>query len=61
MTDEHRADVQKVREVAGDVGSPGQDATPDERDADDSEPVRDELRRRRAKGDDEPPAGTAAG
>jgi hypothetical protein len=30
MTDEHRADPEKVREVAEDLGTPGQDATPDE-------------------------------
>jgi hypothetical protein len=52
MTDEHRADVEKVRKVAEDLGTPGQDATPDERDADDRDPVQDELRRRRARGDD---------
>jgi hypothetical protein len=54
MTDEHRADTEKVREVAADLGSPGQDVTPDERDSDDRDPLRDEIRRRRTAGDDEP-------
>ena len=54
MTDEHRADTEKVRQVAEDLGSPGQDATPDERDADDRDPLQGEIRRRQAKGDDKP-------
>jgi hypothetical protein len=58
MTDKHRADVEKVREVAKDLGSPGQDVTPDERDRDDRDPIQDEIRRRRDKGDDEPIADT---
>ena len=32
MSDEPRADIDKVREVAAALGTPGQDATPDERD-----------------------------
>jgi hypothetical protein len=56
VTDEPRADAEKVREVAENLGSPGQDATPDERDVDDRDALRDELRRRQAKGDDEPVA-----
>jgi hypothetical protein len=53
MTDEHRAGVDRVREVAEKLGSPGQDATPDERNADDRDPLQAEIRRRRAAGDDE--------
>jgi hypothetical protein len=52
MTDEHRADVDKVRKVAEDLGTPGQDATPNERADDDRDRLQDELRRRQAKGDD---------
>jgi hypothetical protein len=52
MTDEHRADVDKVRKVAEDLGTPGQDATPNERDADERVRLQDELRRRQVKGDD---------
>jgi hypothetical protein len=54
MSEEHRAGIKKVREVAEKLGSPGQDATPDERDGDDRDPLQDELRRRQAKGDDTP-------
>ncbi|MFZ0384946.1 MAG: hypothetical protein WAL22_04740 [Solirubrobacteraceae bacterium] len=54
MTDEHRADIEKVREVAEDLGTPGQDATPNERDADDRDPLQNEIRRRQAKGDEKP-------
>jgi hypothetical protein len=61
MTDEHRADVEKVREVAKEFGSPGQDVTPDERDADDRDALQDEMRRRQAAGDDEPLADRSAG
>lgn len=58
MTDEPRADADKVREIAENLGSPGQDATPDERDVDDRDALQEELRRRRAKGDDRPAADT---
>jgi hypothetical protein len=61
MTEEHRADVEKVREVAEEFGGPGQDVTPDERDADDRDALQDEIRRRRSAGDDEPPADRDAG
>jgi hypothetical protein len=54
MTDEHRADVEKVREVAEHLGTPGQEATPDERDTNDRDPLQVEIRRRQAKGDDTP-------
>jgi hypothetical protein len=54
MTDEHRADTEKVREVAADLGSPGQDVTPDEPDADERDPLQKEIRRRKAAGHDEP-------
>jgi hypothetical protein len=54
MSDEHRAGIKKVREVAQELGTPGQDATSDERDGDDRDPLQDEIRRRAAKGDDEP-------
>ena len=54
MSEEHRASIKKVREVAQELGTPGQDATPDERDADARDPLQDEIRRRQAKGDDEP-------
>jgi hypothetical protein len=54
MTNEHRADIETVRQVAADLGSPGQDATPDERDADDRDPLQKEIRRRQAAGHDEP-------
>ena len=53
MTDEPRADVDKVREVAERLGSPGQDATPSEREDDERDVLQDELRRRQARGDDE--------
>jgi hypothetical protein len=61
MTDEHRADVEKVRKVAEEFGSPGQDLTPDERDADDRDPLQDEIRRRQAAGHDKPPSDRDAG
>jgi hypothetical protein len=61
MTEEHRADVEKVREVAEEFGSPGQDVTPDERDADDRDPLQDEIRRRQAAGHDKPLADRDAG
>jgi len=54
MTDEPRADTDKVREVAEQLGTPGQDATPDERADDDRDALQAELRRRRARGDDRP-------
>jgi hypothetical protein len=54
MSEEHRAGIKKVREVARELGSPGQDATPDERDADDRDALQEEIRRREAKGDDKP-------
>jgi hypothetical protein len=54
MTDEHRADIETVRQVAADLGSTGQDATPDERDADDRDPLQKEIRRRKAADHDEP-------
>jgi len=56
MSEEHRAGIQKIREVAQDLGTPGQDATPDERDADDRDPLQDEIRRRVAQGADKPVA-----
>lgn len=54
MSDEHRATIKKVREVAQQLGTPAQDVTPDERDPDDRDPLQEEIRRRAAKGDDEP-------
>jgi hypothetical protein len=54
MSEEHRAGIQKVREVAQELGTPGQDATPNERDPDDRDPLQDEIRRRQARGDDKP-------
>jgi hypothetical protein len=54
MSDEPRADADKVREVAEQLGSPGQDATPDERDDDERDALQAELRRRQARGDDQP-------
>ena len=56
MSDEPRADADKVREVAEELGTPGQDATPDERDDDDRDALQAELRRRQARGDDAPAA-----
>jgi hypothetical protein len=56
MPEERRVDTDRVREAAEKLGSPGQDATPDERDGDDRDALQNELRRRRAKGDDEPAA-----
>jgi hypothetical protein len=56
MTEEHRADVERVREVAEKLGSPGQDLTPDKRDGDERDPLQDEIRRRQADGDDEAPS-----
>jgi hypothetical protein len=61
MSDEHRAGIQKVREVAKQLGTPGQDATPDERDPDDRDALQDEIRRRQAQGDDKPIADRDAG
>jgi hypothetical protein len=60
MSDEHRADAEKFREVAEDLRTPGQDATPDGRDGDDRDPLRREIRRRIARGDDEPIADRGA-
>jgi hypothetical protein len=51
MTDEHRADVEKVRKVAEEFGSPGQDR----------DPLQDEIRRRQAAGHDKPPSDRDAG
>jgi hypothetical protein len=56
MTEEPRADMDKVREAAEKLGSPGQDVTPDERDGDDRDTLQEELRRRQTKGDDAPAA-----
>ena len=55
MTEKHRAGVERVREVAEKLGSPGQDVTPDKRDGDATDPLQDEIRRRRATDDDESP------
>jgi hypothetical protein len=52
MTEEHRADVEKVRQVAEELSTPGQDETPDERDADGRDAIQDEIRRREAAGDE---------
>jgi hypothetical protein len=35
MAEEHRADIEQVRKVAEDLGTPAQDVTPDEPDRDD--------------------------
>jgi hypothetical protein len=54
MTDKPRADIDRVREAAEKLGTPGQDATPDERDGDDRDALQEELRRRQTRGDDAP-------
>ncbi len=56
MPDEPRANTDRVREAAEKLGTPGQDATPDERDDDDRDALQEELRRRQARGDDTPAA-----
>jgi hypothetical protein len=56
VSDEHRASVEQVRQVAEDLGTPGQDATPDEHEVDGRDSVQSEIRRRQAKGDDPPTA-----
>ncbi len=56
MSDEHRAGIEQVRQVAEDLGTAGQDATPDEREVDARDAVESEVRRRQAKGDDPPTA-----
>lgn len=39
MSDKHRAGIKKAREVAEKLGSPGQYATPEQRDANDRDPL----------------------
>jgi hypothetical protein len=54
MSEEHRADIERVREVAEALGTPGQDATPDDRNPDDRDPLQGEIRRRQQRGDETP-------
>jgi hypothetical protein len=54
MSEDHRAGIQKVREVAQELGTTGQDATPDARDPDVRDSLQEEIRRRQAQGDDKP-------
>ena len=54
MSEDHRADIERAREVAEKLGTPGQDATPDERDPDDRDPLQGEIRRRQQRGDEQP-------